>query len=518
MNLRQLNIGKRLALGFALILITVCALLAGVLVTNSVNRNTMLGTLAAASQRQALVAEMRQHLLQSAVAVRNMGLQTEVEGVQHDEAEAKKERAAYLAAKAKLEATGLSAEDRAPLEQLAKVDTEMSARFSEAVDLAATFNAEQAAAVITKKIDPLLNQANIELAKVTDLQQQHTVAATDEANVVVRDTQVASVAVAVLVMLGSALLAWRITISITGPLKQAEEVASRVADGDLAFDISVQGHDEAARVLDTLERMRDSLSTVVSNVRRNSESVATASSEISQGNNDLSSRTEQQASALQQTAASMEELGTTVRHNADNARQANQLAMGAASVASRGGEVVGQVVDTMRDINDSSRRIADIVGVIDGIAFQTNILALNAAVEAARAGEQGRGFAVVATEVRNLAQRSAGAAREIKGLIAASVERVERGTSLVDQAGATMTEIVGAIQRVTDIVGEISTASDEQSSGVSQVGTAVGQMDQATQQNAALVEQSAAAAESLKVQAEQLVQAVAVFKVSAHVR
>jgi methyl-accepting chemotaxis protein len=514
MPLRQLNIGTRLSLGFALILLAACALLAGVLVTSAVNRNTMLGTLAAASERETLVAEMQQHLLKGAVAVRNMGLQTEVAGLQKDEAEAKQQRAAYLAAKQKLETTELAAEDRAPLEQLAKIDAEMNARFAEAVDLAATFNAEQAAAVITQKIDPLLHQANAALAQVVELQKQHAQAATDSASEVVRTTQLASIAAAVLVMLGSAVLAWRITMSITGPLKQAEVVAARVADGDLAFDICVQGKDEAARLLETLERMRASLSSVVSNVRRNSESVATASSEISQGNNDLSSRTEQQASALQQTAASMEELGTTVRHNADNARQANQLAMGAATVASKGGEVVGQVVDTMREINDSSRRIADIVGVIDGIAFQTNILALNAAVEAARAGEQGRGFAVVATEVRNLAQRSAGAAREIKGLIAASVERVERGTSLVDQAGATMTEIVGAIQRVTDIVGEISTASAEQSSGVSQVGTAVTQMDQATQQNAALVEQSAAAAESLKVQAAQLVQAVAVFKVA----
>jgi len=240
--------------------------------------------------------------------------------------------------------------------------------------------------------------------------------------------------------------------------------------------------------------------------------VATASAQIAQGNQDLSGRTEQQASALQQTAATMDELGSTVRNNADNAKQANQLALGASAVAVRGGGVVGQVVETMKGINQSSRKIADIIGVIDGIAFQTNILALNAAVEAARAGEQGRGFAVVASEVRSLAQRSAEAAKQIKVLISASVERVEQGTAQVDQAGRTMEEIVGAIKRVSDIVGEISAASAEQSSGVSQVGEAVTQMDQATQQNAALVEESAAAAQSLQQQAQQLVEAVAIFK------
>jgi len=263
-----------------------------------------------------------------------------------------------------------------------------------------------------------------------------------------------------------------------------------------------------------LRIMQESLARVVDGVRQNSESVAIASAQIAQGNTDLSQRTEEQASALQQTAATMDELGATVRNNADNARQANQLALGASSVAAKGGEVVGQVVDTMKGISDSSRKIAEIIAVIDGIAFQTNILALNAAVEAARAGEQGRGFAVVASEVRNLAQRSASAAKEIKELISTSVERVENGTALVDQAGKTMSEIVGAIKRVADIVGEISAASAEQSAGVGQVGQAVTQMDQATQQNAALVEESAAAAESLRGRAQQLVQAVAVFKLA----
>jgi methyl-accepting chemotaxis protein len=251
---------------------------------------------------------------------------------------------------------------------------------------------------------------------------------------------------------------------------------------------------------------------VVGQVRGNADSVATASAQIAQGNADLSQRTEEEASALQQTAATMEQLGTTVRQNAENAQQANQLAHGASAVALQGGKVVGQVVQTMKGISDSSRKIADIIGTIDGIAFQTNILALNAAVGAARAGEQGRGFAVVAGEVRNLAQRSAEAAKEIKRLIGASVERVEQGSALVDRAGQTMNDVVNSIRRVTDIVGEISAASVQQSTGVNQVGEAVGQMDQVTQQNAALVEESAAAAESLRGQAAALVQAVAAFK------
>jgi methyl-accepting chemotaxis protein len=305
---------------------------------------------------------------------------------------------------------------------------------------------------------------------------------------------------------------WVVSRSIVLPLKNALQIVQAVSAGDLRNSVQTSGRDEIAELLHAVNHMQASLVSVVANVRQGSESVSTASSEIAQGNQDLSNRTESQASALEQTAASMEQLSATVKHNADNARQANQLAMSASVVAVQGGQVVAQVVDTMKGINEASRKISDIISVIDGIAFQTNILALNAAVEAARAGEQGRGFAVVATEVRSLAGRSADAAKEITGLINASVERVERGTTLVDKAGTTMDEVVASIKRVTDIMGEISAASTEQSQGVAKVGDAVTQMDQVTQQNAALVEEMAAAAISLKSQAQELVQTVAMFK------
>ena len=311
------------------------------------------------------------------------------------------------------------------------------------------------------------------------------------------------------------LLARSIVRTILQATDDARRMAERIAAGNLSPEPLRVSEDELGRMVQAMEAMRLSLTEVVGTVRENAVSVAAASAQIAQGNIDLSSRTEQQAAALQQTAATMDQLGSTVSHNADHAREADGLAREASTLASRGGEMVSQVVGTMGGISEASRKIGDIIGVIDSIAFQTNILALNAAVEAARAGEQGRGFAVVATEVRNLAQRSAEAAREIKALISTSVERVEQGVSLVDQTGRSVGEVVASIRRVSDIVAQISAASAEQSTGVAQVGQAVTQMDRATQQNAALVEQSAAAAGTLKSQAEQLVDAVARFRVAA---
>jgi methyl-accepting chemotaxis protein len=302
--------------------------------------------------------------------------------------------------------------------------------------------------------------------------------------------------------------------SITRPLARAVQVAERVASGDLTSEVHVDSADETGQLLAALKRMNEGLVSIVSQVRNSSDSIATGSTEIATGNADLSQRTEEQASNLQQTAASMEELTTTVKQNADTAREATRLAGGASSAAVDGGRVVGRVVATMDDISQSSRKIGDIIGVIDGIAFQTNILALNAAVEAARAGEQGRGFAVVASEVRSLAQRSAQAAKEIKALIAESVEKVENGSKLVDEAGQSMNDIVAQVKRVGDLIQEISASSVEQSSGIGQIGDAVTQLDKVTQQNAALVEESAAAAESLRHQASQLAQTVSVFRLA----
>lgn len=373
---------------------------------------------------------------------------------------------------------------------------------------------ERARQVVVDRIRPLFVPVREDIEKIMQLQldeskSEYAVAMTRYE--MIRTGAIASIAVglSVAVLFGIFLVR-----GISRSLGQAVRVADAVAQGDLSQPIHVSGKDEVAVMLRALTAMRDSLVAIVSNVRQSSDSIATGSAQIAIGNIDLSQRTEEQASNLEETAASMEQLTSTVRQNSDTARQANQLANSASGAAVKGGQVVGQVVSTMEQITASSKKISDIIGVIDGIAFQTNILALNAAVEAARAGEQGRGFAVVASEVRSLAQRSAGAAKEIKGLIDESVEKVETGSKLVDEAGKSVEDIVSQVKRVTDLIAEISSASAEQSQGISQVGDAVQQLDQVTQQNAALVEESAAAAESLKHQAANLAQVVSVFKLS----
>jgi methyl-accepting chemotaxis protein len=409
-----------------------------------------------------------------------------------------------------------AAQDNAVREALAKTTPAVQAYAAGARQLVEAAFAGTAAEAEQKAFDEGFSALEKSLAELSGLIETAAGASVEHQGKMfnrARWSMAIAVALGLLVMVLGGVAFVRTTLRRLGAEPAAlRDFSTRVADG--ALDGGFAAVPAADSVAGAMLRMQGTLSAAVQQIRSGAESVATASAQIAQGNQDLSHRTEQQASSLEETAASMEELSSTVKQNADNARQANQLALGASTVAIKGGEVVGQVVDTMKGINDSSKKIADIISVIDSIAFQTNILALNAAVEAARAGEQGRGFAVVASEVRSLAGRSADAAKEIKGLITASVERVGQGTALVDQAGATMSEVVASIKRVTDIMGEISAASTEQSAGVAQVGEAVSKMDQATQQNAALVEESAAAAESLKTQAEQLVQAVAVFKLA----
>jgi methyl-accepting chemotaxis protein len=414
---------------------------------------------------------------------------------------------------ARLDALPLADESRAALHK----SKPLVQKYLETADrLVKAARTDQASAEqMVPALQAAFSELETEMAALSDTIEKHGDALNEQAQSSVTATQAAIGIALALATAAMVVLALWLARRMTEPMAHAVSVADRLAQGDLTARVHPGGNDETMQLLQSMQSMQRSFSGIVREVKHNADGVATASAEIAQGNNDLSVRTEQQASSLEQTASSMEELGATVRQNADNARQANQLAMSASSVAVRGGEVVAQVVDTMKGINESSRKIADIISVIDGIAFQTNILALNAAVEAARAGEQGRGFAVVASEVRSLAGRSAGAAKEIKELIGTSVERVAQGSALVDQAGTTMSEVVSAIQRVTDIVGEISSASTEQASGVAAVGEAVTQMDRSTQQNAALVEQSAAAAESLRQQADTLVQAVAAFRLDA---
>ncbi|HJV00652.1 MAG TPA: methyl-accepting chemotaxis protein, partial [Burkholderiaceae bacterium] len=386
--------------------------------------------------------------------------------------------------------------------------------------LMALINQEQAAEArtyLSNELRPLLKNYKDALSNLIRFQVELIEIAGREADEAHASARMLMVVLGLATVMLAALIGFAITRGLLrqlgGEPDYAAAIAGRIADGDLTVDIALRPGDQRS-MLFAMHKMRDNLASIVAQVRSGTDTIANASGEIAAGNLDLSSRTEQQASSLEETASSMEELTTTVKQNADNARQANTLASSASDIAQKGGAVVAEVVDTMGAINDSARKIVDIIGVIDGIAFQTNILALNAAVEAARAGEQGRGFAVVASEVRNLAQRSASAAKEIKALINDSVDKVDSGARLVNQAGATMQEIVESVRRVTDIMGEISAASHEQTAGIEQINQAIAQMDEVTQQNASLVEQAAAASEAMQEQAGHLVQVVGAFKIS----
>jgi methyl-accepting chemotaxis protein-1 (serine sensor receptor) len=517
MNLRNMSIRTRLSLGFGCLALMVL-LVAGYALMLLVEANTQFTSFTKGlNARATMTAQVRAAVDERAIAARNLVLVTKATDLAMEkEAVVKAHKAVQdnLGALQKMMATSsdVTEQGRQLVAEIAKVEQAYGPVALAIVDLALNNKREEAITRMNDECRPLLAA----LIKATNAYVQsadsrtHVLEDSSQTEFLEHRNLMAGlciVAVALAVLMG-----WLITRSVIVPLNQAVAATDRIASGDLSAPIGVFSTDETGQLLNGLQRMQQSLADTVTSVRDSAENVSLASSEIAKGNNDLSERTEQQASALEQTAASMEQLGSTVHHNAENARQAGQLAAAASAVAVKGGDVVSQVVETMKGINDSSRQIADIISVIDGIAFQTNILALNAAVEAARAGEQGRGFAVVASEVRSLAGRSAQAAKEIKELISASVERVGQGSTLVDQAGITMQEIVASVKRVSDIMGEISAASSEQSTGVAQVGDAVNQMDQATQQNAALVEESAAAASRLNSQAAELVQAVAVFR------
>lgn len=512
--MRNLKISTRLVLGFGSLFVLLC--LIGILSLSGLGRvgDRVEAILAQRYSVIELLTANKDDTNSAAIAVRNALLAPQDEAALKRYGEQLEKIAQAIGARRdKIGALLMDADDQTAFQKISDTRQAYRTEQSKVLDLLKTNSVEQATALAGASLrDTQVRYigAQDELIQLQKSKMQAAATAVE--------SQIANLKLwllligAVALVLAVTLTVW-LTRSISGPIHDAQNLAMAVAAGDLGSRVESHGKDELAALLHALGDMQTKLSGIVSGIRTNAQQVALASAEIASGNNDLSSRTEHQASALEETAASMEQLGSTVRQNADNARQANQLAIQASSVAVQGGEVVARVVDTMKEINKSSHQISDIISVIDGIAFQTNILALNAAVEAARAGEQGRGFAVVASEVRSLAGRSAEAAKQIKSLITVSVDRVTQGTELVDQAGSTMSEVVTAIKRVTDIVGEITSASQEQNSGVAQVGEAITQMDQTTQQNAALVEQSAAAANSLKQQAEEMSSAMAFFKI-----
>ncbi|MEV4781124.1 methyl-accepting chemotaxis protein [Burkholderia sp. LMU1-1-1.1] len=516
MNLRDFTIGTRLRIGFGGILLILVAMVLMTNYLNFSNKSKLTTGLELSTAKNLQAGAMKSAMLETGIAMRNIGLQSDVSLMQKEEQKVKDHRARYDKAIADIKALGLSDDEKKVLADISKLDADTDSAFKEAIGQVLAFNSEGAAKVISGRIDPLNQQTLTQINKLVEMQQADAKHVMDGSVTADRSLMFVLFGLGAVAVALGVVCAVVITRSIVVPLSGAVAVAQRVASGELTSDVRVEGKDETSELLQALRDMNESLAKTVGDVRSGTELITTASHEIAAGNADLSSRTESQASSLEETASSMEELTSTVKQNADNARQANQLAVTASSVAEKGGSVVSQVVETMGSIKASSSKIVDIIGVIDGIAFQTNILALNAAVEAARAGEQGRGFAVVASEVRNLAQRSAGAAKEIKELIGDSVDKVDAGSRLVDEAGQTMDLIVTSIRQVADIMGEITAATQEQSNGIEEVNQAITQMDEMTQQNAALVEQSAAAAESMQEQAELLAQAVSVFKLAEH--
>jgi len=512
MKLRSLRIGTRLAIGFGIILAMLVVALGADSIVSTRNREAMIAGLEVSNAKSALAVDIKGALLEGGIAMRNIGLQSDLAAMKKEEQKVMALRKRFTDARDKLTALGLDGTEKKILADLSRLEQETDAPFREAIRLVTAFNSEDAIKLITTKIDPLNQQALAEINRLVEIQQATASRVLNDTVDSGRQLMIMLFVIGAVALAVGGAFAWMLTRSIILPLQDAVLVARRVAAGELTTQVDVTGSDEVSQLLHALQDMNGSLQKIVGEVRTGTDSIAVASREIASGNADLSSRTEMQAGALQETANSMGQLTNIVRQNADSAREANKLVISASGIAAKGGEVVGQVVDTMGSIKESSRKIVDIIGVIDGIAFQTNILALNAAVEAARAGEQGRGFAVVAAEVRSLAQRSASAAKEIKQLISDSVEKVDAGGRLVDQAGQTMDDIVNAVTQVADLMREITTASEAQSADIEEVNRAIAQMDEMTQQNAALVEEAAAAAQSMQDQASVLEKAVAVFK------
>ncbi len=519
--MKNWKIGTRLGLGFLTLLflmlvITVVGLLQMSTLSDRIRFVTEVG-----DARIAALNSVQSAIDQRAIAARNLALVDipETQKVDVDlvnSSQIKVDQGLALLGTLLSDQVTATDEDRQMLEKLRELESRYRPIANNIVLLATTQRTADAIKEITEKCMPLLTEVSAHVNVFEKILQTETSATATAAEVAAKNARVTLILISAIALLIGIVLAWRLTRSITAPLNDAVAMARRVASGDLTSTITVTTRDETGQLMQALKDMNDSLVNIIGEVRHGTSTIATASAEIAAGNLDLSTRTEQQASSLEETASSMEELTSTVKQNADNARQANQLAVSASQDAIKGGEMVTQVVDTMAAINASARKIVDIIGVIDGIAFQTNILALNAAVEAARAGEQGRGFAVVASEVRSLAQRSASAAREIKALITDSVEKVDAGTKLVDQTGTTMNDLVDSVRRVTDVISEISAASQEQTSGIEQINMAITQMDEVTQQNAALVEQAAAAADSLREQASTLAQVISIFSIVEH--